>query len=89
MKHCSLSNEYPIRLLLSFSWDILYILTDYNLYTAQAESELRHRVKNSWMYKDELLFLENKAQQMELPSIEQQAELPVKPDEVDVGCLVG
>ncbi|XP_023332279.1 protein DGCR14 homolog [Eurytemora carolleeae] len=49
----------------------------------QAESELRHRVKNSWMYKDELLFLENKAKQMELPSIEQQAELPVKPDEVE------
>ena len=35
------------------------------------------------------MFLENKAKQMELPSIEQQAELPVKPDEVDVGCLVG
>ena len=34
------------------------------------------------MYKDEKLFLENKAREMILPSIEEQAALPEKPLEV-------
>ena len=40
------------------------------------------RKKNAWMYKDERKFLEDKASQMVLPTIEQQCELPVKPLEV-------
>jgi len=49
----------------------------------QTENERKHRVKNSWMYKDERLYLEMKNDQMALPSIEQQAELPVKKLNVD------
>merc|ERR1712055_783122 len=40
-------------------------------------------IKNAWMYKDEKLCLEMKAQQMTLPSIEQQAMLPIKQLDVD------
>ena len=36
------------------------------------ENEKKHRLKNAWMYKDETLYLEMKANQMALPSIEQQ-----------------
>merc|ERR1719410_304629 len=49
----------------------------------QTENEKKHRLKNAWMYKDETLYLEMKANQMALPSIEQQAALPYKPDNVD------
>merc|ERR1719347_140871 len=49
----------------------------------QVEEEKKHRIKNAWMYKDETLYLEMKANQMALPSIEQQAALPYKPDNVD------
>ncbi len=42
-----------------------------------------HRLKHAWMYKDERLFLENKAAEMELPSIEEQANPPPKPLQVD------
>jgi len=49
----------------------------------QTENEKRHRLKNGWMYKDETLYLEMKAQQMALPSIDQQAALPYKPGNVD------
>ena len=44
--------------------------------------KLCFRIKNAWMYKDEKLFLENKAREMILPSIEEQAALPEKPLEV-------
>jgi len=49
----------------------------------QEESEIKHRVKNAWMYKDEALYLEMKAQQMALPSVEQQAAIQHRPDNVD------
>jgi len=49
----------------------------------QNDAEKLHRIKNSWMYKDEAFYLENKANQMELPSIEQQCEIPIKPLEVE------
>jgi len=49
----------------------------------QEESDKKHRIKNAWMYKDETLCLEMKAQQMALPSIEQQAQLPIKQLDVD------
>jgi len=49
----------------------------------QEENDKKHRIKNAWMYKDEQLFLEMKAQQMALPSIEQQAEMPIKQLDVD------
>merc|ERR1712142_1008609 len=49
----------------------------------QEENDKKHRIKNAWMYKDEQLCLEMKAHQMTLPSIEQQAELPVKQLDVD------
>ena len=49
----------------------------------QVENERKHRIKNAWMYKDEAMYLEMKANQMALPSIEQQAALPYKPDNVD------
>jgi len=49
----------------------------------QAEAEKKHRIKMAWMYKDERVHLENKALQMELPSIEQQGELPKKPLDVE------
>jgi hypothetical protein len=35
------------------------------------------------MYKDERMYLENKAAEMELPSIEEQANPPPKPLQVD------
>ena len=38
----------------------------------QVENERKHRIKNAWMYKDEAMYLEMKANQMALPSIEQQ-----------------
>ena len=40
-------------------------------------------MKNAWMYKDESLYLENKAREMELPSIEEQADPPPRPLEVE------
>ena len=40
------------------------------------------RMKNSWMYKDEQFFLERKAKEMALPSIEDQANPAEKPLEV-------
>ena len=40
----------------------------------QVEHEKKHGEKNAWMYKDEAMYLEMKAQQME-----QQAALPYKP----------
>merc|ERR1719499_2284045 len=49
----------------------------------QVENERKHRAKNAWMYKDEAMYLEMKAQQMALPSMEQQAALPYKPGNVD------
>merc|ERR1719333_917744 len=49
----------------------------------QVENEKKHRAKNAWMYKDEAMYLEMKAQQMALPSMEQQAALPYKPGNVD------
>ena len=49
----------------------------------QEENEKKHRIKNAWMYKDEALYLEMKAQQMALPSVEQQAAIPHRPDNVD------
>merc|ERR1719410_1234529 len=49
----------------------------------QVENEKKHRAKNAWMYKNEAMYLEMKAHQMALPSIEQQAALPYKPDNVD------
>jgi len=49
----------------------------------QEENDKKHRIKNAWMYKDEKLCLEMKAQQMTLPSIEQQAMLPIKQLDVD------
>jgi len=49
----------------------------------QVEAEKKHRMKNAWMYKDESLYLENKAREMELPSIEQQADPPPRPLEVE------
>ena len=42
------------------------------------ESEKKHGTRNEWMYKDETMYLEMKAQQMALPSMEQQATLPYK-----------
>ena len=42
----------------------------------QEEAAKKHRIKNAWMYKDEAIHLERKAQSMALPSIEQQAALP-------------
>ena len=48
----------------------------------QVERE-KHGAKNAWMYKDEAMYLEMKAQQMALPSMEQQAALPYKPGNVD------
>ena len=41
----------------------------------QVEEEKKHRIKNAWMYKDEALYLEMKAKQMALPSVEQQVNL--------------
>merc|ERR1719259_903959 len=49
----------------------------------QVEYEKKHRIKNAWMYKDEAMYLEMKANQMALPSIEQQAALPYKPGNLD------
>ena len=49
----------------------------------QEENDKKHRIKNAWMYKDEQLCLEMKAQQMALPSLEQQAQLPIKQLDVD------
>merc|ERR1719334_2602360 len=49
----------------------------------QEENDKKHRIKNAWMYKDETLCLEMKAQQMALPSIEEQAMLPIKQLDVD------
>ena len=49
----------------------------------QVENEKKHRAKNAWMYKDEAMYLEMKAQQMALPSMVQQAALPYKPGNVD------
>jgi len=49
----------------------------------QEENDKKHRIKNAWMYKDEKLCLEMKAQQMALPSIEEQAMLPIKQLDVD------
>merc|ERR1719410_1719127 len=49
----------------------------------QVENEKKHRIKNAWMYKDEALYLEMKAKQMALPSVEQQAALPYKPGNLD------
>jgi len=49
----------------------------------QEENDKKHRIKNAWMYKDEQLCLEMKAQQMALPSIEHQAMLPIKQLDVD------
>ena len=40
----------------------------------QDEAEKKHRIKNSWMYKDEVVHLENKARSMELPSIERERQ---------------
>jgi hypothetical protein len=40
------------------------------------------RLKHAWMYKDERLYLENKAAEMLLPSIEDQADPPPKPLQV-------
>ena len=48
----------------------------------QVERE-KHGAKNAWMYKDEAMYREMKAQQMALPSMEQQAALPYKPGNVD------
>ena len=48
----------------------------------QVENE-KNGAKNAWMYKDEAMYLEMKAQQMALPSMEQQAALPYKPGNVD------
>jgi hypothetical protein len=42
------------------------------------------RLKHAWMYKDERMYLENKAAEMELPSIEEQADPPPKPLQVDL-----
>lgn len=42
----------------------------------QEEAARKHRIKNSWMYKDETVHLERKAQVMALPGIEEQAALP-------------
>ena len=49
----------------------------------QVEHEKKHGEKNVWMYKDEAMYLEMKAQQMALPSMEQQAALPSKTGNVD------
>lgn len=49
----------------------------------QEEAFRRHRVKNAWMYKDERMYLENKAAEMVLPSIEEQADPPPKPLQVE------
>jgi len=49
----------------------------------QIEAEKAHRLNKAWMYKEELTFLEDKAEQMRLPSIEEQCALPIKPLEVD------
>merc|ERR1719244_1678463 len=52
----------------------------------QVEEQKKHRIKNAWMYKDEALYLEMKAKQMALPSVEQQcfqAALPYKPGNLD------
>eukprot|EP00088_Acartia_fossae_P020282 TRINITY_DN2190_c0_g1_i2.p1 TRINITY_DN2190_c0_g1~~TRINITY_DN2190_c0_g1_i2.p1 ORF type:complete len:582 (+),score=214.57 TRINITY_DN2190_c0_g1_i2:97-1842(+) len=54
-----------------------------SFYELQKEAEKKHRLKNAWMYKDEKLFLENKAKEMALPSIEDQAALPEKPGELE------
>ena len=48
----------------------------------QLENE-KNRAKNAWMHKDEAMYREMKAQQMALPSMEQQAALPYKPGNVD------
>jgi len=49
----------------------------------QTENLKKHRIKNAWMYKDEVVHLENKALSMELPSIEAQNELYVRPLDVE------
>merc|ERR1712106_667793 len=49
----------------------------------QEENDKKHRIKNAWMYKDEKLCLEMKAQQMALPSIEEQVKL-FSPFHIDV-----
>jgi len=54
-----------------------------SFFELQKEAEKKHRIKNAWMYKDEKLYLEEKANQMILPSIEEQAALPVKPDQLE------
>lgn len=54
-----------------------------SFFELQKEAEIKHRLKNAWMYKDEKLFLENKAKEMTLPSIEEQAALPNKPLELE------
>jgi len=54
-----------------------------SFFALQEEAEKKHRLKNAWMYKDEKLYLEEKAKQMILPSIEEQAALPVKPDQLE------
>ena len=48
----------------------------------QLENE-KNRAKNAWMHKDEAMYREMKAQQMALPSMEQQAALPSKTGNVD------
>ena len=48
----------------------------------QVENE-KNGAKNAWMFKDEAMYLEMKAQQMALPSMEQQAALPYKLGNVD------
>ena len=45
---------------------------DQDIYFDFLENEKKHRIKNAWMYKDETLYLEMKAKQMALPSIEEQ-----------------
>ena len=48
----------------------------------QLENE-KNRAKNAWMHKDKAMYREMKAQQMALPSMEQQAALPSKTGNVD------
>ena len=48
----------------------------------QLENE-KNRAKNVWMHKDEAMYREMKAQQMALPSMEQQVALPYKTGNVD------
>jgi len=54
-----------------------------SFFEIQEESTRKHKIKHSWMYKDETLCLEMKAKQMALPSIEEQATLPIKQLDVD------